>query len=166
MKTSHLQGFCVVAMGTLFAMILGAPAIAFLRAPTPTPPEWRPVGTLSSVPDDGVPRLYSIVIDGEDAWNIRPDPIVWRLFIVREPNATAVRAFLPFSRRGSSIHYNEEKIAFQEGCWNVLFDLHGEPLREDDRFFIGNMIPINIQYRRGKVWVRADDLTNYRFMPI
>lgn len=94
-------------------------------------PEVR-IALLSQVPDDGLPRYFSVVADREDAWNRYPQQRIGAVYLVRakgESEPVAFTAKCPHA--GCQIGYESGSDLFQCPCHTSSFKLDGTRSRGD-----------------------------------
>jgi menaquinol-cytochrome c reductase iron-sulfur subunit len=114
------------------------------------------VTTLESIPDDGVPRLFAIVQDRVDAWNMYKNESVGSVYITRKPGTKELQVLNTCCPHlGCAVSYSRESSKFQCPCHNSSFELNGDmiqptpsPRRLDD-------LKVSLQGEPGKeeVWV-------------
>ena len=84
------------------------------------------VGTLDSLPNDGVPRKFAIVADRSDAWNKFPQVPVGAVYL-RRTSETAVQAFnVICPHAGCFVDYVPERSGYLCPCHNSTFGLDGK----------------------------------------
>jgi len=113
-------------LGALFAAVLGVPAVAFLIDARNRPTRqngFRTVARLNELQQD-VPREIVIRETRRDAWNLHPDDIVGRVWLVRRPG-NEVDAFTTICPHlGCSVDRTD--TGFLCPCHGGKFDLHGK----------------------------------------
>ncbi len=85
------------------------------------------VTTLQGVPDDGVPRRFTVLDDRVDAWNYYPREPVGAIFLRREKGAElpeALQTTCPHA--GCSLDYQGAAHQFKCPCHNSAFQLDGQ----------------------------------------
>jgi len=82
--------------------------------------------TLQTLPEDGTPRKFPVVMDRADAWNRFPSEPVGAVFVSRtkEGGLQALQVICPHA--GCYIAYNEEKRQFYCPCHGANFALDGK----------------------------------------
>jgi hypothetical protein len=153
MSWDRWKAFSIFGVASLFVVTFFVPVLAFLKAPAGSPSPWWNVAAMSAIPDDGVPHLHLITAKQSDGWNSLPDRFVGHLYLIREPDANEVRAFLPHCRRGASIRYDSETKVFRSMCWDISFDLQGRPLQNTG---LSEMIPVPIKVEADLVLARME----------
>ena len=84
------------------------------------------VGTLDSLPNDGVPRKFAIVADRSDAWNKFPQVPVGAVYL-RRTGEMAVQAFnVICPHAGCFVDYVPERNGYLCPCHNSTFGLDGK----------------------------------------
>ena len=84
------------------------------------------VANLDAIPDDGVPRQFSVIADRTDAWNRFPQEPIGAVYLRRrqgEKTPEAFNAICPHA--GCFIAYATERKLFQCPCHNSAFQLDG-----------------------------------------
>ena len=88
------------------------------------------VAPLSAVPDDEVPRLFSIMAERVDAWNRFANQAVGAIYLIRkqgQATPTALSAICP--HLGCFIGYDAPQRDFQCPCHTSAFTLAGEVIK-------------------------------------
>jgi Rieske Fe-S protein len=113
-------------LGAVLAAVIGVPAVAFLTDARNRPARqtgMRPVARLSEL-EVGVPKEIVIREFRQDAWNLHPDDVIGRIWLVREDQAS-VKAFTTICPHlGCSIDYSGSD--FQCPCHGGKFDINGK----------------------------------------
>ncbi len=125
-------------MGLIMAAIIAIPAVAYLIDPRHRArgaSQYRDVTRLSALPV-GEPREFVLREDVRDAWNLRPDEVVGRVFLVRRnadtanPQVEALSTICP--HMGCSVAFTGEtgpnQVAFQCPCHGGQFRITGQVL--------------------------------------
>ncbi|HYV35280.1 MAG TPA: ubiquinol-cytochrome c reductase iron-sulfur subunit [Gemmataceae bacterium] len=113
-------------LGALLAAVLGIPAIAYLIDARNRPSRQTGMRTVAKLSDleIGVPKEIVIRETRQDAWNLHPDDVVGRVWLVRE-NADTVKAFsTTCPHLGCSIDRSEN--GFLCPCHGGRFNLDGK----------------------------------------
>ncbi|MGC4006591.1 MAG: Rieske 2Fe-2S domain-containing protein [Pirellulales bacterium] len=88
------------------------------------------VASLESVPDDGLPKLFSIVQDRNDAWNLYKNEPVGSVYISRKPQTKDLTVFQSCCpHAGCAVGYSGESKKFLCPCHNSAFQLDGEMIQ-------------------------------------
>jgi menaquinol-cytochrome c reductase iron-sulfur subunit len=126
-------------MGLIMAAILGIPAVAFLIDPrnrAAAASSYADVVKLSQLPV-GEPREFIIRETIRDGWTLRPNEIVGRVFLIRQPaeagQSPTVRAYTTeCPHLGCSINFTGDtrpgEVAFQCPCHGGAFYIDGRVL--------------------------------------
>ncbi len=138
----------VRGMGAILAAVLAIPAIAYLIDPrnrAGAASTFKDVTRLSQLPV-GEPREFMVRSTIRDAWNIRPNEVVGRVFLVRRQTGTGqapvVDAFTTICPHlGCSVAFTGDTrpgdVAFLCPCHGGRFDIQG-------KVFQGNVAPRNM----------------------
>jgi menaquinol-cytochrome c reductase iron-sulfur subunit len=87
------------------------------------------IATLDAVPDDGVPRLFSIFRDRVDAWNMFKQEPVGSVFVARDKESKKLRVLhTTCPHLGCSISLTADQSKFLCPCHNSSFELNGVKL--------------------------------------
>jgi menaquinol-cytochrome c reductase iron-sulfur subunit len=82
--------WAINGMGAVFSAVLGIPALAYLTDARNRPAresDFRTVAKLGEVPV-GEPYQVLITETRRDAWNLHPDDLVGRVWLIRDPQVT------------------------------------------------------------------------------
>jgi menaquinol-cytochrome c reductase iron-sulfur subunit len=142
-----LLRWLIHGMGLIVAAILAIPAVAYLIDPrnrAGAGGAFKDVTKLSLLPV-GEPREFVIRATIRDAWNIRPNEVVGRVFLIRrnqDTNNPTVEAFTTICPHlGCSVAFTGDttpgQTAFQCPCHGGRFDVNGH-------VFPGNVAPRNM----------------------
>ncbi|MEQ8785473.1 MAG: hypothetical protein RIC55_04210 [Pirellulaceae bacterium] len=99
-----------VALTTPLAIGLVVFAAPLVQEP---PPRWCWIAPLSELPDDGVPRLFSIRRSRRDTWMRYPAEDVGAIYLRREPGGGEVVAF----RCWHPMRFDEQRRLLVSCCW-------------------------------------------------
>jgi menaquinol-cytochrome c reductase iron-sulfur subunit len=126
-RRTFLQ-WTIGGLGALASAVLGFPALAFLadcRNRSPRQSGMRGVAKLSDL-EVNVPREFVIRETRHDAWNLHPDDVIGRVWLVRRPNddVDAFTAVCP--HLGCSVDFAAN--GFLCPCHGAQFDLAGTRL--------------------------------------
>jgi Rieske Fe-S protein len=90
------------------------------------------VALLEQVPDDGVPRLFTVLADRVDAWNRYPSLRIGAVYLVRNKGDEAPIAFTAkCPHAGCFIGYTPGAAEFQCPCHTSAFKLDGVRVHGD-----------------------------------
>lgn len=83
------------------------------------------VTSLDALPDDGIPRKFSVIADRTDAWNKFPQVPVGAVYLRRtaDQKVTALNSACPHA--GCFVDFNSEKGKFLCPCHDSLFAVDG-----------------------------------------
>ena len=122
-----------LASGVIGAVITLIPAAAGLavwldpaRRKSNTGGQTVRVASLSALPDDGVPRKFTVLASRVDAWNKSPESAVGAVYLRREKGAKP-RAFnVVCPHAGCFVDYMEAEDGYLCPCHNSTFALDGK----------------------------------------
>ena len=84
------------------------------------------VALLCQVPDDGLPHLFPVIADREDAWNRYPRQRIGAVYLVRQPGEIEPVAFTAkCPHAGCFIGYTSGDDHFQCPCHTSAFNFDG-----------------------------------------
>lgn len=139
-----LLRWLINGMGLIVGAILAIPAVAFLIDPrnrAAAASTFKDVTRLSQLPVDE-PREFVIRATIRDAWNIRPNEVVGRVFLIRRNQDTVtprVDAFTTICPHlGCSVAFTGETAP---GATAFLCPCHGGRFNFDGQVFPGNVAP-------------------------
>ncbi|MBA4150795.1 MAG: Rieske 2Fe-2S domain-containing protein [Verrucomicrobia bacterium] len=154
------EGLCI-AIGTTISIVPFAAGLAVyldpLRKKTAAPGDPIRVASLTSLPEDGIPRKFAVLADRSDAWNKYPNVPVGAVYLRRrEGKIEALHSVCPHA--GCFIDYAPERNSFLCPCHNSTFALDGsinDPKSPSPR----GMDPLEVEIRGNDVYV---DFKNFR----
>lgn len=115
------------ALGGLFALALGIPAVAYLIDPrnrAAAQGDFKTVARLSELPLD-TPQQVVIRDVSRDAWTIHPNEVVGRVWLIRR-DKDKVEAFTTICPHlGCSINFEDASHLFVCPCHGGTFDFAG-----------------------------------------
>src|SRR5262245_29571207 len=118
--------WAVHGLGTLFAVVLGFPVIAYLIDPRDRPARTSDFKTVARLDDLPVGKPTQAVIRDvkHDAWTLYPNDVVGRVWLIRrdEEKVDAFTTICP--HLGCSINFDGQKFVCP--CHNGTFKLSGE----------------------------------------
>jgi menaquinol-cytochrome c reductase iron-sulfur subunit len=83
------------------------------------------VATLQALPDDGIPRKFSVIASRVDAWNKSPESAIGAVYLWREKGGKP-RAFnVVCPHAGCFVDYVAERSSYLCPCHNSTFALTG-----------------------------------------
>ena len=130
-----------------------------IRRKTKTGGQLVRVGTLSALPDDGVPRKFTVLASRVDAWNKSPETAVGAVYL-RRTQGEKPRAFnVVCPHAGCFVDFLEAKNSYLCPCHNSTFGLDGkinDPKSPSPR----GLDELEVEIRNNsEVWVKFQ---NYR----
>ncbi len=130
-RRGFVKRVAATVVGALCAIIPGGAALRVFLAPLfkrGADATCVPVATLDALPADGVPRMFKIVSDREDAWNRFAAEPIGTVFLRRtaeKPNEViAFNAVCP--HLGCMVGYQSTQHRFYCPCHQSLFETDGE----------------------------------------
>jgi len=150
-------------IGAIITLVPAAAGLAVwldpVRRKTSTGGQLVRVATLSALPDDGVPRKFSVIASRVDAWNRSPETAIGAVYLRREKGEKP-RAFnVVCPHAGCFVDYMEERKGYLCPCHNSTFALNGkinDPSSPSPR----GLDELAVEVRNSnEVWVRFQ---NYR----
>ncbi|HEV8062295.1 MAG TPA: ubiquinol-cytochrome c reductase iron-sulfur subunit [Gemmataceae bacterium] len=119
--------FATNALGALFALVLGVPAVAYLidaRNRAAAQGDFKTVARLSELPVN-VPQQVVIRDVRRDAWTIHPNDVIGRVWLIRR-DKDQVEAFTTICPHlGCSVNFEETAHLFVCPCHGGTFDFEG-----------------------------------------
>lgn len=119
------------------------------------------LASLETLPDDGTPRKFPVILDRTDAWNRFPNEPVGAVFLRRlkgkvndkvEDTVEAIHVVCPHA--GCFIVYDAAKNTYFCPCHNGSFDLTGKRLDESSPS-PRDLDTLEVEIRNGtEVWVK------------
>src|SRR5262245_36328427 len=79
-------------------------------------PEWVVVTTLETLPADGTPRKFPIVVTRFDAWIRLPDAVIGHVYLRRMETPTQVQALRTTNYAGCLVEFNSASRLFEDPC--------------------------------------------------
>lgn len=164
-RRTALAALSAGAVAVLTPLAAGVAAFVSPLFRKTKPPLVR-VATLSQVPADGLPRLFPVVTDQEDAWNRYPDRRVGAVYLLRQPDGEkpiALSAKCPHA--GCFVGYVTGADRFLCPCHTSAFWLDGERVSGDSEVAPRGMDPLEVELREEtidgqslvEVWVKFQD---------
>ena len=106
------------------------------------------VALLDQVPDDGVPRYFSVISDHDDAWTRYPAQRLGAVYLIRAKGAKAPIAFTAkCPHAGCFIGYTPGAKEFQCPCHTSAFNLDGTRVHGDAEVAPRGMDELKVELR-------------------
>src|SRR5262245_11559104 len=122
----------IVVGAVAFVAFAGTVGIAFLQSSSSehnrSPSVY--VADLLSIPDDGIPRRFPLIVKQRDAWQILPDRIIGHVYLRRSSGTSDIVALDFLTPFGSVLTFDEKAGIFTEPCWGMKYNSSGECLNE------------------------------------
>lgn len=116
------------------------------------------LASLATVPEDGTPRKFPVIMDRTDAWSRFPNEPVGAVFVrrVAEGGVEAVQVVCPHA--GCFVDYDAAQKIFACPCHNATFDLAGKRLQETSPSprDLDSLEVDPQKLQRGEVWVKFE----------
>ena len=107
------------------------------------------IALLSQVPADGMPRMFPVAVDREDAWNRYPQQKVGAVYLVRQPEQPQPIAFTAkCPHAGCFIGYAEGDELFKCPCHTSAFKLDGSRAKGDAEVSPRDMDQLPVQLKQ------------------
>ena len=162
-RRSFLKAVTINVLGAIITVVPFAAGLAVwldpVRRKTKTGGQLVRVAALSALPDDGVPRKFSVLASRVDAWNRSPETAVGAVYLRREKGEKP-RAFnVACPHAGCFVDYLEEKSGYLCPCHNSTFALNGK-INDPSSPAPRGLDELAVEVRaNGEVWVKFQ---NYR----
>src|SRR5262245_45112879 len=91
-------------------------------------PKWVAVTTLETLPIDGTPRKFPIIVTQSDAWCHLPDEVIGYVYLRRVETPTKVQALRTTNHAGCLVEFNSASRLFEDPCWKGRWDIDGQRL--------------------------------------
>ncbi len=115
------------------------------------------VAPIEGVPDDGLPRMFPIVLERSDAWSRYPKAPIGAVYLIRQPGEAAPVAFTArCPHLGCSIGFLPGEQRFQCPCHTSAFDISGSRIDGEDSVAPRGMDTLDVEIRDGAVWVKFE----------
>jgi menaquinol-cytochrome c reductase iron-sulfur subunit len=109
------------------------------------------VTSLSAIPDDGIPRKFSVIADKVDAWNKYPQVPVGAVYLLRQGGkVSALNVVCPHA--GCFVDFIAEKKCYLCPCHNSSFALDGG-INDKKSPSPRGLDPLKVEMRGNEVWV-------------
>jgi menaquinol-cytochrome c reductase iron-sulfur subunit len=162
MTRRDLYRFATMAVGSLMALLLAVPGVAFVLAPLRKHDVDDSFEALTRLNDleVGVPRSFAVIKDRQDAWVRYPREPVGSIWLIRQPDGSsnpviALSAECP--HLGCAVNLSGDGKGFLCPCHTSAFDLKGAqkndvPPRPMDQLDVqlgdGDNPVIRVKYQR------------------
>ncbi len=127
MERRSFLKWMIHAMGALFALVLGVPAVAFLIDARNRPARnsgFRTVARLSEL-EVGVPKQAAVVDVRRDAWTLHSNDVLGRVWLIRRDQDQVEAFTTTCPHLGCSINWEEKAGQFLCPCHGGTFDANG-----------------------------------------
>ncbi len=84
------------------------------------------VATLTALPDDGVPRKFSVLASRVDAWNKSPESVVGAVYLRRDKGGKPQAFNVVCPHAGCFVDYVANRDSYLCPCHNSTFALNGK----------------------------------------
>jgi menaquinol-cytochrome c reductase iron-sulfur subunit len=117
---------------------------------------WARVAVLAALPDDNVPRKFSVIADQIDAWNKFPDAPIGAVYLRRGPKGEieALNAICPHA--GGFVDYLPSQQCFLCPLHKSLFNPDGS-IKDPKSPAPRAMDSLAVEMREGAIWVRFEN---------
>lgn len=118
------------------------------------------VANLDAVPDDGVPRRYTVSKTRIDAWNASPNEPVGAVYLRRTKGAAVPEALqTTCPHAGCMVDYRPESAVFKCPCHNSAFHLDGSIIEPSPAPRPMDTLRCEVRTRAGtkEVWVEFEN---------
>ncbi len=115
------------------------------------------VAPIEGVPDDGLPRLFPVVLERRDAWSRYPKAPVGAVYLIRQAGEAAPVAMTArCPHLGCSIGFLAGEKKFQCPCHTSAFKLDGSRIGGEASVAPRGMDRLEVEVRDGAVWVKFE----------
>jgi len=114
------------------------------------------IASLETLPEDGTPRRFPVVMDRTDAWNRYPNEPVGAVFLRRLQDGRVKALNVVCPHNGCFVGYDPEKRIFVCPCHKDTFDLSGKRLKEGS-LSLRDLDELDVDQAKladGEVWVK------------
>jgi menaquinol-cytochrome c reductase iron-sulfur subunit len=118
------------------------------------------VTTLDAVPDDGLPKLFTIVQDRADAWNLYKNEPVGSVYITRQKGAVTVQVLHTCCpHAGCAVSLASDNSKFLCPCHNSAFALDGAMIQPTPSPRPLDQLKVEIKGAAGQeeIWVNFEN---------
>lgn len=156
-RRSFLKKLLAGVLGGLITIVPGLAGLVVLLDPLKRRTVQQgeiPVAPLASLPADGIPRRFSVLMDKQDAWNLYRNIPVGAVFLRRTPDnrITALNAACPHA--GCSVSFVKDKQEFICPCHDSAFKEDGALATKDSPSPRG-LDSLEVEVRNDdEIWVR------------
>ena len=117
-----------------------------------------PVAPLSAVPDDGLPHIFEVISDKQDAWNRFTNVPIGSVYLIRKPGTREITAFnSTCPHAGCRVGYLADKKYFRCPCHASAFDISGRKMTEISEVPPRDMDELNCTIKGNRVLVEYQD---------
>jgi len=118
--------------------------------------EWVRVTALEALPDDNVPRKFSVIADEVDAWNKFPDTPIGAIYLRRSAKneIEALNAICPHA--GGFVDYVPAQHCFLCPLHKSLFNPDGA-IKDPQSPAPRPMDSLAVEVREGAIWVKFEN---------
>lgn len=111
------------------------------------------IATLTSLPDDGVPRKFSVIASRVDAWNKSPETAIGAVYLRREKGGAPQAFNVVCPHAGCFVDFVSDRNSYLCPCHNSTFALNGninDPGSPSPR----GLDELQVEVRGSEIWVR------------
>ena len=135
MNRRDLYRFGTIALGSVAALVLAVPGVAYLLDPLRRKSkqgDFAPLARLSEL-QVGVPKVVSVIEERQDAWVRYPKEPVGSVWLIRQPErskAPAIAFTTTCPHLGCAINLSADGKSFYCPCHTSRFDFSGKRLND------------------------------------
>ena len=114
------------------------------------------IASLETLPKDGTPRRFPVIMDRTDAWNRFPNEPVGAVFLRRLQDGRVEALNVVCPHNGCFVGYDAAQKIFSCPCHKDTFDLSGTRLKEDS-LSLRDLDALEVDQAKlaaGEVWVK------------
>lgn len=117
-----------------------------------------PVAPLSAVPDDGLPHIFEVISDKQDAWNKFVNVPIGSVYLIRKPGTRTVRALnSTCPHAGCRVAFLMDKKYFRCPCHTSAFNIEGQRMLEVSKVPPRDMDDLICNVKGNRVLVEYQD---------
>ena len=117
-----------------------------------------PVAPLSAVPDDGLPHIFEVIADKQDAWNRFTNVPIGSVYLIRKPGTREITAFnTTCPHAGCRVGYLVDEKYFRCPCHTSAFDISGRRLLDISDVPPRDMDELDCTIKGNRVLVEYED---------
>jgi menaquinol-cytochrome c reductase iron-sulfur subunit len=171
--------WAVHGLGAIVAVVVGAPALAYLLDPVVrwatkkgegSDENFTDVAKLSELPLNGAPREFIVRETRRDGWTLYPEMIVGRVFLMRQRSANGQEEIKAFTTTcphlGCSVNYTgnptPDSVTFQCPCHGARFKLNGQRVDPEHNVAPRNMDALAVRRKPDEPETIQVAYKNYR----